>query len=178
MRKNKISLLLSGVLYITIWFAAFTVLAVAGNEGALSVFEDAFGRMFCIIAIIVVILSATSFIYLRLFIRRVKWVHVISYLLTFIVLITGLAFNIMGDKYFERFSTEKWIKYPQQRMTMYFDMINRNDITGCTHDQVESLLGKPDYITKEGTYVYDDRHGNEVYLEFEDKKVESIHYSE
>ncbi len=176
--KTKILLLISSVFYGAIWCVFFTVLTVAYNEGVLSVFQDSFGKGFSVLAVIVLILSLTSIIYLRFFIKSVKKVHIISYVLTVTVMMAGFVLVIVGDKKFEEFSTEKWIKYPERRMTMYFDLIEKNDIVGYTYSQVESLLGQPDYITKEEMYVYDDKHGNEVYLKFDNGKVEFVNYAE
>ena len=164
--------------YLIIWYFILMMASVGFSEGIIAVFKCAFGVWSVWAGLIFACVAFFSIIYLRLFIKKEWIIHITAYLLTVIFFIMGIIFLNLGTKKFSEFSTEKWENYPEMRITMYFDLKDKYDIKGYTSERTEVLLGTPDKIADDGTYIYDDRHGNSVYVEFEKGKATEIYVIE
>lgn len=51
-------------------------------------------------------------------------------------------------KHVSTFSTDKWIAYPDSRVTMFEDFESNNSLTGMTKDEIIRLFGDPDSSDK------------------------------
>lgn len=145
--------------------------------GGLEGFDYVFGKYIYIVLNIIGIIVLTSVIYLRLFVKRELTLQLIAIISTIVFGIIIYILVMITQNEFLTFSTEKFIQYPGQRLTMYFDLVDRYDIKGYSYDEVEKLLGKPDAC---GViyYTYSDGHGNTVSVKFENGKAISYAYSE
>ena len=168
------NILLYGI-FIFIWLIIFSMAFIASKEGVLSVFGDAFGKWTEYTGWILSFLIFLSIVYLRLFFKKKKYVYIISYTATFIFLIAATILLNIGESKFTRFTTDKWINYPERRISMYFDLSTQYNIEGYSKEEVSKLLGEPDDITNDNKYIYDDRHGNAVYIQFNENKVSAIY---
>lgn len=170
-------LVLLRVPYVAFWYQISLAISVAHSEGWISVLGDAFGEWIIWVGVILAILIFTSIVYMRCFIKKEWLVHVIAYSATVLWCVMLLIFTNIGNSQFKEFSKEKWRDFPAQRITMYFDLVEKYDVEGYTASKIEDLLGKPDEIDREyDTYVYDDRHGNAVYVKFENDRVFDVYY--
>lgn len=55
-----------------------------------------------------------------------------------------------------QFESEKWLKEPEKRSSMVYDLINKYELEEMTETQIVDLLGKPEQIVEEPfrEYVY------------------------
>lgn len=185
--KNSILIsIIKSIPFIVVWVNIFYICYIIDGEGTMSVYKDSFGTYIYVIGVICIVIVFCSIFYLRYFIKKEWIIQLIAFMLTFIFLIGSYVLLQVGDSKFVDFSTEKWIKYPQRRLTMYFDLVEKYDINGYSMSQIESLLGKPDDIKikslKHGIekiiYIYSDLHNNSVYVYFENGKATYFNYSE
>ena len=149
------------------------ILALRMDMGRFSLYEDAFGAWMLWILCIISIATACSIFFLRLFIKKRWTVNIIAYSLAIVVFASSNIIADIGFTRFENFTTEKWVAYPLQRSTMYYDFVEKYDIIGKTADEIESLLGKPDEISEANSYVYATSN-NAVFVKFEDGKATDI----
>ena len=181
--KNKryFRILLSILLcvpFFLFWWFILLISSISYNEGFLSVFEDAFGKWAVWLGLIGAFLAFSSILYLRFFIKKEWIVHLIAYGMTISFFIFGLVFAHAGEEQFRIFTTEKWMNYPARRITMYFNLVEEYNVNGYSSQMIEQLLGKPDNITDDGTYVYDDNHNNAVYVKFDGESALYLYYVE
>ena len=162
-------------IFIFIWLIIFSIAFIASKEGVISVFGDAFGKWTEYVGWTLSFLIFLSIVYLRLFCKKKKYVYIISYIATFVFLIVATILLNIGESKFIQFTTDKWINYPERRMLMYFDLSTQYNIEGYSKEELSELLGEPDDITNDNKYVYDDRHGNAVYIQFSENKVSAIY---
>lgn len=179
-KQNKVVSILFSTLfcvpYIILWYNICLATSVGLSEGVLSVFKDTFGEWIFWAGGILGILTFTSIIYLRFFVKKEWQVHLIAYFATILLIVMVLiGLNICSLKYKE-FTPEKWIDFPAQRGTMYYDLYEKYDVAGYTTSEIENLLGSPDEISEDGTYFYDDTYGNGVYVKFENGRALYIYY--
>ena len=150
------------------WFFCFVllfILALNLGLGNFYLYQDAFGSwmpwILCIVSTIVIL----SILFMRLFIKKNWLVNVIAYGLAISIYISCAILATIGYSRFEVFTTEKWIAYPLQRGTMYHDLEKNYDFNGKTADEVKALLGKPNSIHQDGTFLYNS-YGCEIYVKF------------
>ncbi len=175
---DKITLMIYRVLtlliFIGILWIIVTVAFVAYNEGVLSVLQDTFGKWINCVMILMCLVCFSSVIWLRFLVKKERYVYITAYLLVIIFSLLTFALINIGDRKFSEFSVDKWAKYPERRITMYFDLIERYDVIGSSQTEVIELLGEPSEVTNYNTFIYSDRYGNEIYIEFKDKRVVDI----
>lgn len=165
-----ISILIS-IPFFILWYGISLVISIASSEGILSVFKDAYGKWSIYVGIALAILAFSSIFYAR-FIMNKEWkIQLTAYLLTIIFCVAGILFLNIGESKFQTFSTQKWQQYPNRRPTMYDDFKKNYNINEYTIIEVEELLGKPNKIASDGTYIYSDGYGNDVFIYFKDGKV-------
>lgn len=163
--------------FVLMWYIILCGLSIINVEGGLSVYEDAFGVWIKYAGIIYIILSITSILYLRLFIKKEWVIQVVAYLMSIIFVFSSYILLIKGDEKFEHFTTEYWVEYPQRRMTMYFNLVEDYKLIGYTYQEIENLLGKPDAV-KDNEYIYNDRNDNCITIYFKNGKVFDYMYVE
>ena len=164
--------------YLLLWYFVAMMATIGNFEGHLSVFEDAFGEWIVLLGWLTAIIVFLSMIYLRFFVKNEWLVHIIAYAMTAIFLICSVSLFNLGNSKFKEFTTEKWLQYPQRRITMYFDLAGRYSIQGYSVSAIKELLGEPDEIMADDIYVYNDRHGNAIYVRFQDGKALDLSYVE
>ena len=169
---------LCSIPYIFFWWLILLMVSIGYSEGSFATFEYTFGEWFVLIGWFVAGIVALSIIYIRFWVKREWVVQTISYSATIIFLVIASVFLSISTSKFQKFTTEKWINCPECRMTMYFDLEENYNIKGYSTLEVEALFGKPDKITNDNTYIYDDRHGNIVYVMFENEKAMYFYYVE
>ena len=151
---------------------------IAWYEGELSVFRDAYGIWSVYLGVILMAGAFLSVFYLRGFVKKKINVYVIAYLLTMLFLVIGTIFYHIADDKFSLFSREKWIQYPQRRISMYFDLKQSMVLENYTKENITELLGPPDKIDVDGTYIYDAGHNNHIFVKFKNNKVYSLFHIE
>ena len=180
--KNKIIFFLKNIipyiLFIAVWWIIFKMAFIAQNEGVLSIFKDVYGIWIQYLGYAIAIILFFSIFFLQFSIKKRKKVFIIAYCATILFLVMGTVLLKFGEQKFKTFTTEKWIQYPAQRITMYPDLIEKHNIKNYSTVKIETLLGIPDEVANDGTYVYNDRHNNAIYIFFKEGKVYSIHCTE
>ena len=174
MTKKVLLKILYCIPFFAVWYFIGLGMSVAYTEGGLSVYKDAYGSAGVCIAIAGLVLSLGSILYLRLFIKKESVIQIVSFALTIVFVVCAITFANMGEKNFREFSTENWQRYPERRLTMYFDLTEKYEIKGSTENEVTDLLGAPDEIV-ENEYVYDCGFGNAVYVRFDNGVATSIY---
>lgn len=163
--------------FILMWCIVLCCLPIINVEGSLSIYEDAFGVWIKYASIIYMILSITSILYLRLFIKKELVIQAVAYLMSIVFIFSGYILLIKGEEKFKDFTTEKWIEYPRRRLTMYFNLVEDYKLIGCTYEEIEELLGTPDAVV-DNEYIYNDRSDNFITIYFKNGKVFNYDYVE
>lgn len=183
--------ILASIPFIMLWYLIMHMTRIAMYTGAISIFEAAYGKWMFWTLVFIYIVVLFSVVYLRFFIKK-EWlkkeftVQIIAICMTIVLLIVTNILVVIGLKKFDKFTTEKWLEYPSQRINMFFDLNESYDLDGYTFQNIEELLGQPDEIyfdtDKEGkdlyTYEYSDRNGNAVYVVFESGVFRELYYVE
>ena len=173
--KNSLKGLISFLGYIPlliVWY--FILMLIYLGFINIAVIKDAFGSLPLILLVIFGIISFCSVVFIRFFTRRKIYLYIIPY----IVLVLFYSMLIMcikiGERKFEKFTTEKWINYQQQRLVMYDDFIQHYDIQEYSKSDIEELLGKPDSVSDNCYVYYANKLGN-IYVEFDKDKVSNVY---
>lgn len=80
----------------------------------------------------------------------------ISYIILGIFVIS-IIFLVVKYKYEHTFSTNRWIRYPSERVNMVDDMLGKHDLIGRSKEQVIELLGNKTenaYFKESNNLVY------------------------
>lgn len=177
MLKKILKLFVIYIPFIIIWYIVFYVMIMGNAEGLLSIYKDAYGEWINFIGIIFIIVTITSVVYLRIFIKKEWKIQCVAYTLTFLFVLSSNILAIKGYEKFQEFTTEKWLSYPNRRINMYFDFVKKYNIFGLSYSEVEKLLGIPDKIEGD-KYIYDDRYNNTITIYFKNGKVVNYGYVE
>lgn len=171
--KKRIIYLLSLIPYVFMWiFAYFFADATAMfGSGIVRTIRDGFGMFVFILWCLIGITVFCSIFYLLFFKFRKQNVILISFSLCIVFFALTIVLSTVGAKEFDTFSQEKWDKYPSQRVTMAYDLLDRKICDDFSEQELVDFLGKPDLIVEKGsikTYQYSDGYGfDAVYFEFE-----------
>ena len=156
---------MSCIMYLIVWSGVFIVARIAYNEGILSVFRDAFGMWFVWCGTIFCLVCFSSVLWLKLFKLKESARHIFSYVLFVLFCVLAILLGNLGEQKFEVFSTENWIDFPERRLTMYEDFVDRHSPVGKNAEELVDFLGAPDeMLTFDNvhTYVYSCHHGNSI----------------
>lgn len=183
---NLLKTLTKSIPYLFVWYILFLAFSVAKSEGLMSGFCYIFGEKLLLLIYIISILIFLSIFYLRFFLKKELIIQIISFGMTILLICTVVALTNYCDKQFEIFTTDKFINCPGERLSMYFDLVKKYDVSGYSAEEVKNLLGEPDRIknniyidnVKNNAFIYDDGFGNSVYVYFIDDKATYIDYSE
>lgn len=178
-KKILISFICS-IPFLTVWCMFIYGLSFFEFSGGLEGFDYVFGKYIYIILILVGTVILTSVIYLRFFIKKELYIQLIAITSTIVFGVIIYILVMITQSEFLKFSTEKFIQYPGQRLTMYYDFVEKYDIKGYSCEDIEKLLGKPQKadLENEVLYAYPDGHGNSVIIIFENGKVKNFYCSE
>ena len=86
-------------------------------------------------------------------VRRIKSLHYVLFALIVITVIICIVIY----KYNYTFSSSRWIQFPDERTKMVSDMLEKNDLTGKTREEIKDLLGdetKTGYFKSNDNCVY------------------------
>lgn len=97
-----------------IWCVILCSLPIINVEGSLSIYEDAFGVWIKYAGIIYIILSITSILYLRLFIKKEWVIQVVAYLMSVVFIFSGYILLIKGEEKFKDFTTENGLSIQKE----------------------------------------------------------------
>lgn len=172
--------------YLIIWYILILAFMSAKSEGLMSGFCYIFGENVLLIIYIMSILIFLSMFYLRFFFKSEWIIQIVSFVMTILLMCIVFALTNYCDKQFETFTKDKFINCPGERLSMYFDLIKKYNVSGYSIEEVKNLLGEPDRIkndiyidgVKNNAFIYDDGFGNSVYVYFINEKATYIEYSE
>lgn len=84
--------------------------------------------------------------------NKINRMNIILSIFFIIIIIFGVRY-----KYQHTFSTNRWIKYPRERVKMVDDMLRKNKLVGQTKEEIVKLLGyetNTDYFKEVNNIVY------------------------
>ena len=167
---------LCSIPFVIVWMFIVTALSVAEREGILSVIRDAFGEFGVWMLRILAVVAIASIIYLPMVAKKELSAQLLAYFLTIVFCICMIVCVKVGDNMFCTFSPELWRNYPGRRITMYESLKNQYGLIGYRTEEIEALLGKPDFIVNDDVYVYEATHENALYIDFEDGESINFYY--
>ncbi len=168
------------ILHMLLWGFNIVLLNFGIKFGIFSAYYDAFGLGLVIFGFAAALIVFLSIFWLQYIFKRTIVTAVSAFFLTVIFDIAAILILYAAMARFNVFSSEKWIECPAQRMNMYFDLVDRYDISGLSENELTELLGQPDRIHTDEykVYVYEDGYDNEAYFYLGDGFVVNYGYSE
>ena len=156
---SKITTVVLYISYIAVWaligFIGFIVFSFEWLDSIVHLF----GNIIIPLGIIVGVFCFFMPFYLKKFIKF-KWLRPTIFVGATIVYVAFCLGAIGGtDAYFSDFTSEKWLKYPEERYHMIEDLKENHGIIGLSYDKIIPLLGEPN-IKNERAYTYYCSKGN------------------
>ncbi len=168
------------ILHIFMWCFNIALLIFGIRFGIFSVYYDAFGLDLVIFGFFAAIVVLLSIFWMQYIFKHTIVTAALAFFLTVIFDIAAILILYAAMARFNVFTSEKWIKCPDRRMTMYDDLISSYDISGLSENELIKLLGQPDIIYTDTykVYVYGGGHWFDAYFFLENGAVVKYEYSE